>query len=518
MTLTTVLFVSTAALVRPHAGLATPSNESEPIVIDGGFDDWRAAPPLLDDSGDAPRSVVDFGSMSCQADSQFVHLFIELGQVVNIQHLDGRGLLLLDIDGDPDTGIVQFELPGVDAIIELTPPNQREPARPSMGIGLVSTTYNPHALDPAVRQLSPYDIGMCFAPTHSSDRTEIRLQRGRLLPQTPPAFEGDHFTGKLVFVDRTSLLRDQTDAFRCDLPALSPGKVLDAEQPTDPLQRPDGTALRAMNWNSEFGALFLMPDLAARILRAIDPDVILFEEMPDTHSGPELEQFLSGALKDAERGERWHVAWGAGGGDLRCAVASRFPMELIEKLNLVPYPDRPDRHVRFAGAVAEVAGTKLLLVALHLKCCGYDGSPEDLTRELEVQLVRDAISQAMQDRSFDGILIAGDLNLVGSTRPLDALALPLGRSAPPFVVLQPLQIDRRSKITWSDPDQPFVPGRLDYMLMSSEALAPAGCFVLDTADLAPRWLSRHGLNAEDTAMASDHLPVVADYRRTSPSP
>jgi endonuclease/exonuclease/phosphatase family metal-dependent hydrolase len=493
------------------AGAQDDKPASTSIVIDGTFDDWAALPPQLDDTDDAPGSVVDFGKVSCRADGQFVHLLVELGHVVNIQHLDGRGLLLLDLDGDAATGITQFELPGVDAIIELTPPNRREPTRSAMGIGLISTTYQPHPLDPAVRQLSPYDIGMCFAPTHSSDRTEIRMERGRPLPNSPRSFTRDHFTGKLVFLDRTALLRDQTDPFRCALPAMSPrNEVADDQQPIDPLERPIGTTLRVMNWNSEFGALFLMPDLGARLLRAIAPDIILFEEMPDTHSAADLAQFLADAL---DQPDQWRVVWGEGGGDLRCAVASRFPLRPVEPLRLIPYPDRPDRHVRVAGAAAEIDSMSVLLVAMHLKCCGFDGSREDLERELEVQLVRDAIADAMRDQAFDGVLLAGDLNLVGSTRPLDALLQPLRAGDPPLLVLRPMQLDQRSTITWADPDQPFVPGRLDYMLIDPALFEAVNSFVLDAADLAGRWLTKHGLDKQDTAMASDHLPVVADLRR-----
>ncbi len=36
--------------------------------------------------------------------------------------------------------------------------------------------------------------------------------------------------------------------------------------------------------------------------------------------------------------------------------------------------------------------------------------------------------------------------------------------------------------------------------------------VMDTRDLEPRWLQRHELRADDTASASDHLPLVADLR------
>ena len=62
----------------------------------------------------------------------------------------------------------------------------------------------------------------------------------------------------------------------------------------------------------------------------------------------------------------------------------------------------------------------------------------------------------------------------------------------------------------SDAGQPFVPGRLDFLLYSDASLSLARSFVLDTRDLSPRWLKNHRLRPADTADASDHLPIVAD--------
>jgi hypothetical protein len=79
-------------------------------------------------------------------------------------------------------------------------------------------------------------------------------------------------------------------------------------------------------------------------------------------------------------------------------------------------------------------------------------------------------------------------------------------------VAEALQIDGRSNATWGDPDLPFVPGRLDFLLYADTSLESINAFLMDTRDLEPRWLERHGLRGDDTASASDHLPLVADLR------
>ena len=37
-------------------------------------------------------------------------------------------------------------------------------------------------------------------------------------------------------------------------------------------------------------------------------------------------------------------------------------------------------------------------------------------------------------------------------------------------------------------------------------------FVFESSDLGDQWAERHGLRAGDSAAASDHLPIVVDFR------
>jgi endonuclease/exonuclease/phosphatase family metal-dependent hydrolase len=110
------------------------------------------------------------------------------------------------------------------------------------------------------------------------------------------------------------------------------------------------------------------------------------------------------------------------------------------------------------------------------------------------------------------VVIAGDLNLVGSRRPLDLLADGLDGDGSDLAVAEAYQIDNLSNATWSNADQPFVAGRLDFLLYADTNVEPVGAFVMDTRDMAPPWLDRHGLRLDDTASASDHLPLVVDLR------
>ena len=109
-------------------------------------------------------------------------------------------------------------------------------------------------------------------------------------------------------------------------------------------------------------------------------------------------------------------------------------------------------------------------------------------------------------------MIGGDLNLVGGYRPLEILETGLDVDGSSLVVAAPRQLDGRSNATWSDVEQPFVPGRLDYLLYGDRSLEEAGSFVLQAADVDERWRAEHGFAADATEAVSDHFPVVLDLR------
>ncbi|MHC4127341.1 MAG: endonuclease/exonuclease/phosphatase family protein [Planctomycetota bacterium] len=477
--------------------LTTPSS----IVIDGRFDDWAQVPVQLTDPADAPEAAVDFGELRVTHDDRFVHLLADFGNVVNLHHLRGTARLLLDADGDARTGQTLGGLNGVDVAVELTPPNPDAPGRFGRGVGLrvIGTAQQPSA----------YDIGFTFGPTYANRRFEMRLDRRTVLGGAPPFLAGGRFSGRLEFTDARGQVHDRTDPFTYE---LSPVDPMTADQLSDPLSRPPRADLRIVNWNVEFGGLFQRPERFGRTLRALDPDVILLQEVNEDTTAPQLVEFLQRWVpgQGRARGE-WSVLIGAGGGDLRTVVAARHALESVAPLRVVPMPDRPDRTLRIAAAVV---GTRrrLLVLSVHLRCCGWAGGFEDRTRQVEAGAIRRAVQRARTEVSFDGVVIAGDLNLVGSRRPLELLAEDLDSDGSALAVAAPLQIDGLSNVTWSDPGQPFTPGRLDFLLYADRDVEAANAFVMDVHDMAPPWRDRHRLRPDDTASASDHFPLVVDLR------
>ena len=464
------------------------------IVIDGRFDDWGPIQPTLIDPVDAVGETIDLRELRLTSDGRFVHLLVDFGRTVNIQKLDVAVHLVLDIDGDQATGRHTLGLNGADLDIILSPTDR------AGGVALVSTA-------PFAPSLNPYDLGFTFGPTYASRRFEFRIERGAKLAGIPAVLAGSRMQGKIVCTDPQGSIIDQTAAFGCDLAPLRIAEQTATAQ--IPVRIPG--ALRIMSWNAANGALIENPEPFARVLTAIDPDVIFLQELTDRNSASQLESFFNHRLSP-ETSNKWTVVIGEGGGNLRCAVASRLPLESAEPFELLPYPDWPQRSLRVAGAFVQLANKRLLCVSVHLRCCGGIGSQQDFIRILEAETIREELRKLAESQTFDGVIVAGDFNLVGSRRPLDLLTTQLDITGLSLIEAEPYQLDSSSNATWSDRAQPFAPGRLDYLLFSDRTMALRNTFVLDARDLSPNALRRLGLRSDDTAAASDHFPVVADVQ------
>ena len=152
---------------------------------------------------------------------------------------------------------------------------------------------------------------------------------------------------------------------------------------------------------------------------------------------------------------------------------------------------------------------------MHLKCCGRIGSREDETRLLETAAINKSIKQATDSDQFDGIITGGDLNLVGAYTPIERLAVGLDFDQTNLSILSADRLDSRSNATWANPDERFVPGRLDYLLLSRSSLSERKAFVLNTAELSTDERTRYGLQPNDSSEASDHFPIIADLYFTN---
>ncbi|MEM7228234.1 MAG: endonuclease/exonuclease/phosphatase family protein [Planctomycetota bacterium] len=493
----------------PLVATLPASADGPAVVMDGTFEDWTADAVVLTDPVDAPNGPVDIQDISVRHDADHVYFRINLTRTVNVQGLDGCLSIILDADGDTETGREAFGVPGAEIAIQFTPPHNKRNNRAGRGVGVQAAGYVPRNNDANARHLSGYDVGLVFAPTHATKEVEIRIERGIELPRTAPLFKGDHFIAKLHMQGAGGVLVDETESFRVDLTPTSP-IVITQEQ--DPLAT-TADALRVISWNGERGALFSKSEIFARVFRALQPDVVLLQELTDKHSARQVAGFFNGQIKHPD-GKEWHVSFGTAGGNLRTAIVSRYPIIKVPELDQVRYPSAPERTVRVVGAIVETGRGDVLVASTHLKCCGRINSREDDKRLVEASLVNEVIQEVSRRYGANNIVIGGDLNLVGSKTPLTRMIDSLDADGSALGVSNPMHLDGAANTTWADRGTPFAPGRLDYIVYSDATMQSVNGFVLDTQDLAEHWREEYRLQLLDTERASDHLPVVVDLAIT----
>jgi len=288
---------------------------------------------------------------------------------------------------------------------------------------------------------------------------------------------------------------------------------------------------RVLSWNISGDAYAAKQQEFLALLGWADPDVILLEEIEPSASEAELVK-LFGVLS-ADSDQTWTVNIGLSGGRQRCVVASRAPQEsLPEFSSIVPYPDA-DRHyllqhmsdddldyskysldggIPVNGAIVLDGDRRLLVVIADLQCCGNDQSSwQEYRRRAEVQKIRRLIGQVLERTSVDGILVAGDLNLVTGPMPMVILNQPNSSGIGELVTAEIYQPNGVDSWTWDGRGTPFPSGTLDFQLYDSQRLMMHSGFIVDTETLPPETLKRHELDSEMTARTGRHRPLLVEY-------
>lgn len=475
------------------------------IVLDGVFVDWENIPTQSDKTDEASITEFDILSVATQHSDESVFVLLELDRPVNLQGLDGVLNLLLDLDNSSTTGLNQHGMEGVDLIIEFSPRNPEAPTRRGMGVGVRTVANSTNGTK--ATSLSHADIGFSLAPTFASASVELAISRSIGIPGFEALSKSSSFNLKFVHISKDNILAEETDILSHSLvPSLNDSVRI---EPALVLPSKDLNDLRLMSWNVAYGSILKKPTLYARILKAIQPDVILLQELTEPETPNTVQTFLNKQLP--REGLHWQVLLSTDTGSIGCGIATLLPIEPVQALERIPYPNRPEWSVRAVGGkVALKNGKQLLVSSVHLKCCGRIGSSEDQTRLLEAGAINERIQRATHETQFDGIIVGGDLNLVGSYAPLDRLATGLDLSQNNLSVLQANRLTGKSNATWANPGERFVPGRLDYLLHSSSSVRARNAFVFNSAELSIQEQSKHNLKADDSSEASDHFPIVVD--------
>lgn len=288
---------------------------------------------------------------------------------------------------------------------------------------------------------------------------------------------------------------------------------------------------RVLSWNISGDAFVAEPSEFRALIRWGDPDIVLLDEVDPAVDLTALETALAGLRGGSQRA--WNINFGASGGRQRTIVASRDEQEALpEFAAIVAYPEEgknlilsraPEEQrakilrsmesgIPVNGAVILRGEKRLLVLITDLTCCG-DGpdSWEEHRRRVEANAIRGLIRQILNRTTVDGVVFAGDFNLVESTFPMTLLTGPY--PAPHFALI-PAEIyhpDGMSTWTWDGRGTPFPSDTLDYQFYGPWGLKMHSGFILDTEQLAPGQLKRFELETNTVGLTGAHRPLLVEY-------
>jgi hypothetical protein len=495
------------------------------IVMDGQLGDWAGISPIVTVK---PEKTPGFTAIYVTDDQDSVFVRLDLDTVINYQSLIESTLTLyFDADGNRTTGSKVEPLIGSDIAIELSPHTSQWPGRPRQGVRVQVFSGSSEAPE----YTSGYAIGVMGVPAFSAKAFEFRIARGQSSIPGLRLFESNHLRGKLVHGTSQEHVLQQSADFEYQLSDSDLQRSLSDRQIKAQLRPDDPKSIRVAAWNIADNLYYERFDAYARILSAIGADVLLFDEAPDDISEQSVRRLIS-EMGASVAASDWHIQIGQGGGRQRVVIASHLPITAVKGFDPLLYDDETIEFVHENGTrsmthdLADMAnegmpvlaaeldwnGRKILLTSMDFQCCGFDGSPEDQFRSLQAMTIRRALRRQMiESGQADALILAGDINLVGSYKPLETLYAGTDLDGSDLANANPLQLDQLSTATFGFRG-PFPPGQLDYLLFSDSSLQLERSFVFDSRDVPEALATELGVKPLDSTRSSDHLPIVADFQ------
>src|SRR6056297_1766777 len=498
------VFVALMIVAVPLAACAGGSNAKPTMLFDGRFDDWPPGATAL-------------------ADPWFLYFRLSLPTVVGLQAAYTTTELLIDLDDDKGTGrrvrspAADGDAFGVELALLFAPREGHSAVRP-VGSGppggAAAVAYAP---DGSPTELPHQAVAFAASPTHESDAFELRVARHELQRHEAVTSLRAPGRGRAIFrrLDADGVVLWESGPLFFERPAAAATPARAGTLPT----RADGT-LRIMSVNVRRGGPLEEPEPLARIVTAVDPDVVLLQEWDqrdsqDARSSAARTAALAHWFDTHVPGERpWRARRSQAHG---VAIVARHELSRLGPDRVFFSPpaeaDSPDlRTVRYIAARVDSPLGPVAVASIHLSCCGAPGSVEDRERAAQAAALHAAFSAAVAKTDIGMVVIGGDFNLVGEVRPRTVVATSLDLDGSALAVAPALAPGDRAATTWRDPRSRFSPSQLDFLLYSDATAELRTAFVADTATLSEAALLRTGLLPDDAAF-SDHLAVVIDLRR-----
>ena len=288
--------------------------------------------------------------------------------------------------------------------------------------------------------------------------------------------------------------------------------------------------VRVMSWNVSSDA-FVRDPVAFRALvsKAQAENQQLDEVAPSTRKDQ-----IRAALAGPDSNDDWYIDFGLSGGRQRGVIVSRMPLErLPEFSDIVPYREeerrrlydrmvaadevRPqysmDGGIPMNGVIVLAGARRLLVVTTDLQCCGgTPGSWQEDRRRVETRELRRRVRNVLERTNVDGIIVAGDFNLVSTPLPLVIASGPYALPHAGLIAAELRHLDGLE--TWTIDNRGrnrFPNAALDFLLYSPHALELRDGYILDSADLPPAELEELGLQLDSAIRLADHGRMVAEF-------
>ncbi len=286
--------------------------------------------------------------------------------------------------------------------------------------------------------------------------------------------------------------------------------------------------VRVMSWNIESDSFVRDPAAFRALVSRAKADILLLDEVAPSTTELQLRDALP------SQGEhKWHVDTGLSGGRQRGVIVSRWPLERVPELaNMVPYPEtergrlsermlaenelKPhfamDVGIPVNGAIILVGKRRLLVVAIDLQCCGNDpASWQEDRRGVEVREIRRRIRLVLGRTRVDGIVMAGDFNLVSTVMPLVHSSGPYPAPHSGLIAAELYHRNGLDTWTWDGRGTRFTSTLMDVQLYSPHTLELREGYVLDTANLSPTERGQLKIEPDRAYKLSKHLPLVTEF-------
>ena len=460
------------------------------ITIDGLFDDWILVEVTqFDVSGDG--TAEDFAELKITNDNDFLFIKFSLRNGERLLQDSNSIRLYLDTDNRADTGRLFH---GIGAEIEWC-------------FGCRQGIFYSAS---GARTIQQAELVLRSAPTVSSKDFELAFS----LKSEPMTGGTTQVPASLAVVlaasDEVDLVPDQPGGvvYTIDKSSVEPPSPM-------PLTREHESDLRVMTYNTLGGGLLnpLRQEAFRRLIQAVHPDIMAFQEQGGAE---QVRMLLESWLQESDLNSVM-----LGNNNL---VVSKYP--ILDQALLTS----SGRTMAVLLQTEPTLGSNLLILNSHLACCTQDALRQRDADELTM-ILRNWRTGAgpffLPDRT--PIIHLGDFNLVGASHQLRTLVegdivdeAQFGDDFSPDWDGSALTdlFSRHTSIgmgyTWRNDNSSFSPGKLDYILYSDSVIELGRHFVLNTLAMSPDDLVLYGLAADDTRVASDHLPRIMDVASENP--